>query len=1802
MKKFILKTHISFYYRLVILLLTGTMNFSIFAETPNPTGAKQFAEDFFKTNAPRFAPGKVYQKPVLRQCYQSASYKATPVFVFQNTEKGFVVVAQNNNQFAVAGYAPEGQFQADSVPPQLSSLLQFYEDSLQIKPAAIQKASAGEPVMTPLLDEAGISLNQFNHEEVGGCPTGCVATAFVQIMAYYKYPTTGVGSHCYTHSTYGQLCADFENTTYNWNNPTNEDYKKISFHVGIAMDMDYCGSNNGSAPSGFDYEKAMSDYFRYYLNNGFTDSYFIINEIHYRRPVYAELPGEPGHAVVLDGYDTDGLFHINFGWGGQYNGYYVLNNNSTFTVAYKFGTNISSTCYITPYPLKTDTQDSLALVTLNNSLKNSTGWNLKQPVSTWKGVVTLNGRVISLKLNNGSYLTYSGTIPSEIGDLTALQRLDLLGKFDGELPSTIANLTELKMLIIYAGQGTLKAQLPENIDNLTNLEILAIPQHTEGNIPHSIGNLTKLTRLILNSGNLTGNIPNEIGNLKNLTYLNLKGNKLTGSIPTGISNLTQLTEIYLGENQLSGPLPDNIGNLTELVALTLSDNQLSGNLPESLGNCNKLKILHLYNNQFTGEIPASLGNLSLIKNLDFSHNQFTSLPDEMGNWNNLEELNLNNNQLTSLPASINNLANLTTLYAKHNQIAELPENFGAFPTLSDINLSYNNLKEFPEGLCLLSKLQSISIRNNKIEKFPASITMLPPTLNYLALDSNEIKGAIPRTLLENGNLSALLLDYNRFTFEDLPVSNQLKNRIGNQKPVMLSKKVFKTAIGDTLHIDIRKIAPFTLSTNEYHWILASNNKAVGTTPDPILTVIIDEKTIQNKYYCKVTNPSAPTYTFIFSGSSLIFPCLDFVTTDTISFQLATEEELIAEKYKNSYVVSSNNVPSKIVEDKIVTLVPPLKVRGAIKWQASSDGTTWFDLSENMSQNDLKANFVSVKQQELVLSPKTPAYYRCSVQDINCEPLLSDTIQVNPFGQVLYDENVNVETQSKTVKIDSIEVTIPAKIYDKDFRLTIVKLDNQPPAPDSIQIMPAYDVTVSFAETFEVPLLIKLKNIDKKTFDSCYIHNYKAVYLDKETHEWIPYEKSYISLQDTSMVFETNHLTFIAVSFYIWTSGYDRGYERNNISVYYKDKETGFMQSIYDKKQTPQPWHKAWPPLLVQDVTEYLNEVREKFLLLGFSIPEKFNVYIKQMEDADGIVGISGMINNYLTIHTFTENPIALRSLLAHEYMHYTQSGFISPDPGNIFWMEANAHLTDRMVWDENEIPVSESEKYLLDGRKAENSIYNFLSNSWDYWDKGFYTQNLFGNVNYCYLAGTFLHYMRSYSKAETKLDPATLLKQTTQMSGDTWLTYLSNYVAFSMNSNIGDEYDDYVRYILSGENKKFTILSSEGNPYSYLIKNSGTENKGTFASRLIYNFAKEDNNPQTDKFEITVPYLASQVLLLYNQAPDRGVVVNYKRLHDEDKDYKVYYAKYDFQTQQTTFVDISDSTKYNFFIEARTDESVKETQNICFLLLVNKKCSTSPSSGDNFNASFELTATPVYDIENLYTGWIAGKNGTDLNVVNFSPGHWSFILPGVRIRPYSVSYGNLIYHNINYYSSDRSELTDSTYVVNVHFSEEERMEYPDDDPFDASTTYPSIYNRDVTQRIEYNFVRGEIKIHCNAHTINKYEYKIKKNENDDNDENYITVIATSSHWDDNATLWVKNLYSMATLIDAYGVAFSTRNSAETQAAIEKISYSHLNTDYKIINKETGESEPDPDNTYMYNYVSTDYSSGDVILKLIFDTR
>lgn len=342
----------------------------------------------------------------------------------------------------------------------------------------------------------GIKLNQYNHENAGNCPSGCVATALVQIMCYYQYPNTGTGSNTYTHPVYGQLSADFGNTTYNWTNMTDADYKLLSYQVGIAMNMNYCGNKktNGSNPSASNYCQVMQKNFGYSLHYGTSESFYIKSELNNNRSVYSELYGDPGHAVVIDGYDADGYFHLNFGWGGSSNGYYLMNTNSTFDVGYIFGTNISSSAFISPTAPKTNQQDSLALVKFHNNMNGKTGWDLTKPVITWPGVLVMNGRVIRLVLT-GINNVLEGTIPAEIGNLTALQNLNIKGNITGSFPIAITNLAALKELSINYYQNSSKISLPSEIGNLINLESLNI--NAVGAIPGTIGNLTRLKSLSL---------------------------------------------------------------------------------------------------------------------------------------------------------------------------------------------------------------------------------------------------------------------------------------------------------------------------------------------------------------------------------------------------------------------------------------------------------------------------------------------------------------------------------------------------------------------------------------------------------------------------------------------------------------------------------------------------------------------------------------------------------------------------------------------------------------------------------------------------------------------------------------------------------------------------------------------------------------------------------------------------------------------------------------------------------------------------------------------------------------------------------------------------------------------------------------------------------------------------------------------------------------------------------------------------------------------------------------------------------
>ena len=128
------------------------------------------------------------------------------------------------------------------------------------------------------------------------------------------------------------------------------------------------------------------------------------------------------------------------------------------------------------------------------------------------------------------------SIPSEIGQLSMLQRLHL---YDNQLQS-----------------------IPPEIGQLSMLQELYLGDNQLQSIPPEICQLSMLQRLYLD-GNQLQSIPSEIGQLSMLQILSLYDNQLQ-SIPPEIGQLSKLQTLYLDDDQLK-LVPDNIDrNIIEI--------------------------------------------------------------------------------------------------------------------------------------------------------------------------------------------------------------------------------------------------------------------------------------------------------------------------------------------------------------------------------------------------------------------------------------------------------------------------------------------------------------------------------------------------------------------------------------------------------------------------------------------------------------------------------------------------------------------------------------------------------------------------------------------------------------------------------------------------------------------------------------------------------------------------------------------------------------------------------------------------------------------------------------------------------------------------------------------------------------------------------------------------------------------------------------------------------------------------------------------------------------------------------------
>ena len=241
-------------------------------------------------------------------------------------------------------------------------------------------------------------------------------------------------------------------------------------------------------------------------------------------------------------------------------------------------------------------------------------WSTDLAIGSWRGVTVTGGRVTTLGTRLAGFASLNGSIPAQLGALSALEELYLQGgaqSLTGSIPAALGSLSNLNVLDLKAND--LSGPIPAALDNLDNLERVYLQENAlSGAIPSALGGMEKLRELSLQENHLTGSIPAALGNLPSLENLRLHDNALTGSIPAALGNLEYLSALRLQNNRLTGGIPGALGSLSRLTYLNLSNNNLAGELPRELGSLKRLQTMYLDRNRLTGMIPAEYAALTRI--------------------------------------------------------------------------------------------------------------------------------------------------------------------------------------------------------------------------------------------------------------------------------------------------------------------------------------------------------------------------------------------------------------------------------------------------------------------------------------------------------------------------------------------------------------------------------------------------------------------------------------------------------------------------------------------------------------------------------------------------------------------------------------------------------------------------------------------------------------------------------------------------------------------------------------------------------------------------------------------------------------------------------------------------------------------------------------------------------------------------------------------------------------------------------------------------------------------------------------
>lgn len=301
----------------------------------------------------------------LAYVHKGGASNLNALYVFnRGMSDGYIMVSGDDRAPLILGYSDKGSFDSNDIPLSMRGMIESWSDQIAwlashpdckaAAPAQVQQSV--EPLLGAIQWDQGDpynrkcpSVQQYDKwgDEAGKGPAavGCVATAVGQILYYHKWPEYGTGSVSYTSDGEDEITVEenFEGTKYNWDamlpsltskSPSDaiEAVSTLLYHLGASFESVYGASTGATdisvAPAllkHFGYDKGIDYVLRDYYTQEEWDS-MLLNELYNNRPVaYGGVTRRlEGHFFVLDGVNTDGYYHVNWGWSGMENGYYML--------------------------------------------------------------------------------------------------------------------------------------------------------------------------------------------------------------------------------------------------------------------------------------------------------------------------------------------------------------------------------------------------------------------------------------------------------------------------------------------------------------------------------------------------------------------------------------------------------------------------------------------------------------------------------------------------------------------------------------------------------------------------------------------------------------------------------------------------------------------------------------------------------------------------------------------------------------------------------------------------------------------------------------------------------------------------------------------------------------------------------------------------------------------------------------------------------------------------------------------------------------------------------------------------------------------------------------------------------------------------------------------------------------------------------------------------------------------------------------------------------------------------------------